>query len=40
VNDPATTAVVDRAAREAIGDEAVSEGDLVLRGEDVTALQA
>jgi len=40
VNDEATTAVVERAAREAFGDEAVSEGELVLAGEDFSAFQA
>jgi len=40
VNDAATTAVVARAAREACGEEAVSEGELVLAGEDFSAFQA
>ena len=40
VNDGATTAVVERAAREAFGDQAVSEGELVLAGEDFSAFQA
>ena len=40
VNDPATTAVVERTARELFGDEAVGPGALVLAGEDFSALQA
>jgi amidohydrolase len=40
VNDEATTAVVERTAREAFGDEAVSRGELVLAGEDFSAFQA
>ena len=40
VNDPATTAVVDRGRARAFGDEAVYEGELVLGGEDFSAFQA
>ncbi|HST43588.1 MAG TPA: amidohydrolase, partial [Conexibacter sp.] len=40
VNDAATTAVVERTARELFGDEAVGPGELVLAGEDFSALQA
>lgn len=40
VNDEATTAVVDRVAREAFGDDAVTTGELVLGGEDFSAFQA
>jgi amidohydrolase len=40
VNDPATTEVVAGAARRALGEEAVIEGELVLAGEDFSAFQA
>ncbi|HEY4281352.1 MAG TPA: amidohydrolase [Conexibacter sp.] len=40
VNDDATTAIVDRTARELFGADAVHEGELVLGGEDFSALQA
>ncbi len=40
VNDEATTAVVDRVAREAFGEQAVTSGELVLGGEDFSAFQA
>jgi amidohydrolase len=40
VNDPATTEVVAAAARRALGDEAVYEGELILGGEDFSAFQA
>lgn len=39
VNDAATTAVVERTARALFGDEAVGPGELVLAGEDFSALQ-
>jgi amidohydrolase len=40
VNDPETTAIVAAAARQALGDEAVYEGELILGGEDFSAFQA
>lgn len=40
VNEPETTAVVERTARTVLGDAAVSEGELILAGEDFSALQA
>ncbi|ADB52294.1 amidohydrolase [Conexibacter woesei] len=40
VNDEATTAIVARTARMLLGDEAVAAGDVVLAGEDFSALQA
>jgi amidohydrolase len=40
VNDTATTAVVERTARSLFGDAAVSDGELILAGEDFSALQA
>jgi amidohydrolase len=40
VNDPATTEIVATAARRAIGEEGVYEGELILGGEDFSAFQA
>ncbi|HEY0280215.1 MAG TPA: amidohydrolase [Solirubrobacterales bacterium] len=40
VNDPETTEIVAAAARRALGDDAVYEGDLILGGEDFSAFQA
>ncbi len=40
VNDPATTEIVASAARRALGEEAVYEGELILGGEDFSAFQA
>jgi amidohydrolase len=40
VNDPATTEIVAAAARRALGDEAVYEGELILGGEDFSAFLA
>ena len=40
VNDPETTEIVATAARRALGDEAVYEGELILGGEDFSAFQA
>jgi amidohydrolase len=40
VNDPETTEIVAAAARRALGEEAVYEGDLILGGEDFSAFQA
>jgi amidohydrolase len=40
VNDPETTLIVAAAARRALGDEAVYEGELILGGEDFSAFQA
>jgi amidohydrolase len=40
VNDPATTEIVAAAARRALGEEAVYEGELILGGEDFSAFQA
>lgn len=40
VNDPRVTAIVDRTARRLFGDAAVTEGELIMAGEDFSAFQA
>jgi amidohydrolase len=40
VNDPGVAAVVDRTARRLFGDAAVTDGELIMAGEDFSAFQA